>query len=1186
MACVKIFSINANKSHLCSLEISRRLSLVDFGIVLLQEPGFKKSGKLAHMHNYQMVRFGTGTRSALVAKQLTLFPVAELSDKDCTVATFIFKGERICVTSIYADCNEPFPTSKIEKVSNFAKLRNFKLLIAADFNAWTPILGNDVTNSRGKELEDLIVRLNLNLLNDQKTPTFVNSRTQSFLDGVATCDKLFPHMMNWRVSTEPSFSDHRFLEVELCVNSTNDVEEEEISKSFYKCNWELFEAEMDKTQAHCLSLESPIDNEQEVNLLLSQMFEAVDKACPEYRKVKESFSWFDKKLKKLRTRIRKIYIKAAQKNIPLPNEYYRLLKEYRNKVFLAQEKHFQEMISKCEKERNINNIVKGKKHQNPIGLFRKENGFTQSPEEAMEFLLNKHLPGLSKTPKYTPAIFNHVNEKLMDYITVEKIMQVFMSFKDGKRAGPDGVRPEMLKHLPISVITRIQKIFKSSLTTGFLASQLRYMEVVWVPKPNKPNYDDYSSFRPITLASFLVKASEKISVQFTHENNPSTKYLPDQFGFTESRSTEDCISHLLDPIEESVFERKFACALFADVGNAFSTLNFRTMYDSFLEFGVSLAVARWILNIYQYRIIVFKYGNITIKRWTTTGLSMGLCSSTFTWNLSFHKVAIIAIRMATRAAMFCDDLGAVITGPLLEPCLDQLQVLITELVIAGKECNLEFNPHKTKIIIFTRKRYELPEPLMMNNVEIEYSETAKYLGLTLHHKLSWTPHIKQKVANAKRLLFAALKLAKHSWGLSPYRTWHLYRSVVRPMISYACVFWASKVSAGQLKLLNQVQRLALLAISGAAPSSPTAGMEAALNILPLDLHCRNLALRTWFRIQKESIWNGMDYKQRPAGHKARLSTKFDQMGVPNQTDFLLWKSQIAIDAQISRSNDGVFHLWTDGSKKDNNVGAAWVLTSGNFERDHGAYKLPGFATVFQAEVFAVFKAIEHLINNKIFIDITVHIDNHSTLTNLYNLNGSSRLVNECRNKIGEYLDSKKKIRFRYTPSHTSSSDTGNELADHYCKRAAFFDCDPLPVPVPACEIKKLFLNDINEEWNIRWQTNGIARQSKNFIPNVPCTNFQNMMKWKRTRLARNMNFITGHGLLRRHRYLQGAVNSPACRFCEAESEDPEHILLDCPRFELERIQVFGISEDNPLERLHHFTSSIKFIFKFEELEPP
>jgi hypothetical protein len=70
---------------------------------------------------------------------------------------------------------------------------------------------------------------------------------------------------------------------------------------------------------------------------------------------------------------------------------------------------------------------------------------------------------------------------------------------------------------------------------------------------------------------------------------------------------------------------------------------------------------------------------------------------------------------------------------------------------------VEFSVEKTVVMFFTNKRsssYQMPKGLEIYGQEIPFSKTAKYLGVTLDDKLSWKPHIENKIKKAKCTMMA------------------------------------------------------------------------------------------------------------------------------------------------------------------------------------------------------------------------------------------------------------------------------------------------------------------------------------------------------------------------------------------------------------------------------------------------
>ena len=75
------------------------------------------------------------------------------------------------------------------------------------------------------------------------------------------------------------------------------------------------------------------------------------------------------------------------------------------------------------------------------------------------------------------------------------------------------------------------------------------------------------------------------------------------------------------------------------------------------------------------------------------------------------------------------------------------------------------------------------------------------------------------------------------------------------MITHAAVVWWPRVELGVAReMLARVQRLACLAITGAIRTSPTAALEVITGLLPLDIHIKQVAMTTIYRINSLKNW--------------------------------------------------------------------------------------------------------------------------------------------------------------------------------------------------------------------------------------------------------------------------------------------------------------------------------------------
>ena len=72
-------------------------------------------------------------------------------------------------------------------------------------------------------------------------------------------------------------------------------------------------------------------------------------------------------------------------------------------------------------------------------------------------------------------------------------------------------------------------------------------------------------------------------------------------------------------------------------------------------------------------------------------------------------------------------------------------------------------------------------------------------------------------------------------------------------------------------------------------------------------------------------------------------------------------------------------------------------------------------------------------------------------------------------------------------------------------------------------------------------------------------NFRNkFLSLGRWRLREVIQMITGHGMLRRHRFISNKTDSPLCEKCSMGAEEyPDHFVGTCPAFQQLRQEIFG-----------------------------
>ena len=109
----------------------------------------------------------------------------------------------------------------------------------------------------------------------------------------------------------------------------------------------------------------------------------------------------------------------------------------------------------------------------------------------------------------------------------------------------------------------------------------------------------------------------------------------------------------------------------------------------------------------------------------------------------------------------------------------------------GRKLGLRYNAGKTQVMFCHRgERFDaqkLSAKLRINGLEIPFSKSVKYLGVTLTERLNWTPHIEDRVCKAKKTAMVARGIIGRNFVLNLNRALWIYKAVIRPKVTYGSV---------------------------------------------------------------------------------------------------------------------------------------------------------------------------------------------------------------------------------------------------------------------------------------------------------------------------------------------------------------------------------------------------------------
>ncbi|GBL90828.1 putative RNA-directed DNA polymerase from transposon X-element [Araneus ventricosus] len=268
-------------------------------------------------------------------------------------------------------------------------------------------------------------------------------------------------------------------------------------------------------------------------------------------------------------------------------------------------------------------------------------------------------------------------------------------------------------------------------------------------------------------------------------------------------------------------------------------------------------------------------------------------------------------------------------------------------------------------------------------------------------------------------------------------------------------------------------------------------------------------------------------------------------------------------------------IYTDWSKLSSRVSFAVV-----FPKSVSAFTLLPFCSIFTAEITAVFHALKQILKCPIG-KYAIYTDSLSVLQALNSLHCKSHpLVFSVLDLYEKLISQGFSLVFCWVPSHVGI--TGNEQADSNARSATHFSHEPVPV----CDLKKHIKSCLQMKWQIHWdqELNNKLRSIKPIIEN-----WSEDVNRKRSTILTRLRI--GHTRFT-HRHLLLGEPAPTCPHCSC-TMSVKHILIECKHFKIHRLRFFNTSSPtlttmigrHPHIYLFEFLKITGFIHTFKQLVP-
>ena len=370
----------------------------------------------------------------------------------------------------------------------------------------------------------------------------------------------------------------------------------------------------------------------------------------------------------------------------------------------------------------------------------------------------------------------------IDWATVGNIIRKLPS---GKAAGFAGIPPEAFKQgLSIQLTAIVTLILEKMINYNVMPHLFNLGQVKLIPKDNSNTATDTNNIRPLTISDTIANIYEKVIM---HELESKWPNIDKQFGFKPRSSCEHAIFTLRETALHGIKNHKptYACAI--DASKAFDKLNRAILWDKMIG-RLDDDILANLIKYYDNSLAIITNQNTTSAIFATKlGVKQGgpLSPRLFAIYLEDLVDNIEAGDMGIQAGgnahrvnilLYADDII------LVSQSIGELQAMLNTTTQYGIDHEIKFNPAKTNGIVFGGKAPA--NNIYLDNQPINFSNTIKYLGVTLSTKLTPTAHIEGRKTATIAAANGLRKIGIFSPAVSASLKVFLYKTYIRPVLYY------------------------------------------------------------------------------------------------------------------------------------------------------------------------------------------------------------------------------------------------------------------------------------------------------------------------------------------------------------------------------------------------------------------
>ena len=265
-----------------------------------------------------------------------------------------------------------------------------------------------------------------------------------------------------------------------------------------------------------------------------------------------------------------------------------------------------------------------------------------------------------------------------------------------------------------------------------------------VPIHKEGQKSDVINYRPISLLSVF-------------SNN---SLFDMQYGFRPGRSCEHALLQAQNSILNALSKKKVALLLLLDFSKAFDMVDHSILLGKLYHYVIGGIVHKWFHSYLANRKQFVTISGLDSSAQTQIyGVPQGSILGPLLFVIYINDLP--GISELSKFILYADDANIILTGSTVNEVYEKVHAL-SEILLKWVDNNgLLLNLKKTKYMIFARQNSVIEREIKIANIPIERKTEARFLGVIIDEKLTWSKHIETIKSKMSRYLGIMHKIRNH-----------------------------------------------------------------------------------------------------------------------------------------------------------------------------------------------------------------------------------------------------------------------------------------------------------------------------------------------------------------------------------------------------------------------------------------